>query len=150
MLTDSLWGFTAFRLQFRKIFFLSASASRSDVGPTQSPAQWVPGALCLGVKWPRREADCFRPSIAGVKELNYTSTTPYAFMALCLISARDNFTLQQYKNQHLQLVLHDLHTYRTTRAITFLYILILAFTLNTRIQEICTESYECFSNLASS
>jgi hypothetical protein len=132
-------GFHSLSIAIQKDFFLSASASRSDVGPTQSPAQWVPGALCLGVNWPRCEADYFRSSIARVKELNYTSTTTYAFMALCLISARDNFTLQQYKNQHL--VLHDLHTCRTTRTITFLYILILAFTLNTRIQEICTESY---------
>jgi hypothetical protein len=37
------------------------------VGPTQSPIQWVPGALSWGVKWPGREADHSPPSSAEVK-----------------------------------------------------------------------------------
>jgi hypothetical protein len=33
------------------------TASRSALGPTQPPIQWVLGALSLGVKRPGREAD---------------------------------------------------------------------------------------------
>jgi hypothetical protein len=41
-----------------RIFFTS---SRSDLGSTQPPIQWVPGALSPGVKQPDREADHSRP-----------------------------------------------------------------------------------------
>jgi hypothetical protein len=44
------------------------TASRLDLGPTQPPKQWVTGALSLGVKQPRREADHSPPSSAEVKE----------------------------------------------------------------------------------
>jgi hypothetical protein len=37
--------------------FLLATASRPALGPIHPPIQWVPGALSLGVKRPRREAD---------------------------------------------------------------------------------------------
>jgi hypothetical protein len=36
--------------------------------PTQPPIQWIPGALFLGVKWQRREADHSPPSNTEVKE----------------------------------------------------------------------------------
>jgi hypothetical protein len=42
--------------------------SRTALGPTQPPVQWVPGALSLGVKRPEREADHLPPSSAKVKE----------------------------------------------------------------------------------
>jgi hypothetical protein len=38
-------------------FFLFTTASRTVVGPTQPPIQWVPGVLSLGIKRPGREAD---------------------------------------------------------------------------------------------
>jgi hypothetical protein len=42
-----------------------------------SGAQWVPGALSLGVKWQGREADHSPPSSAEVKTAwSYTSTPP--------------------------------------------------------------------------
>jgi hypothetical protein len=44
------------------------TASRTGVGPTQPPIQWVTGALSLGVKRPGREADHSPPSSAEVKE----------------------------------------------------------------------------------
>jgi hypothetical protein len=44
--------------------------------PTQSPIQWVLGALSLGVKRPRREADHSPPSSAKKNEWRYTSTPP--------------------------------------------------------------------------
>jgi hypothetical protein len=37
--------------------FLITTISITVMGPTQPPIQWVPGALSLGVKWPRHEAD---------------------------------------------------------------------------------------------
>jgi hypothetical protein len=47
---------------------LFTTASRSALGPILPPIQWVPGALSLGVKRPRREADHSPPSSAEVKE----------------------------------------------------------------------------------
>jgi hypothetical protein len=48
--------------------YLFTTASRTALGPTQSPIKWVPGALSLGVKRPGREADHSLPSSAEVKE----------------------------------------------------------------------------------
>jgi hypothetical protein len=48
--------------------FLFTTASRTALGPTQPPIQWVRGALFLGVKRPVREADHSPPSSAKVKE----------------------------------------------------------------------------------
>jgi hypothetical protein len=48
--------------------FLFTTASRTALGPTRPPIQWVPGALSLGVKRPVREADNSPPSSAEVKE----------------------------------------------------------------------------------
>jgi hypothetical protein len=48
--------------------FLFTTASRTALGPTQPPIQWVPGALPLGVKRLGREADHSPPSNAEVKE----------------------------------------------------------------------------------
>jgi hypothetical protein len=57
--------------------FLFTTASRPTLGPTQPPVQWVPGALSLGVKRPRREAEHSPPSSAEVKNAwSYTSTLP--------------------------------------------------------------------------
>jgi hypothetical protein len=47
--------------------FLFSTASRPDLGPTQPPIQWVPGALSL-VNRPQRETDHSPPSSAEVKE----------------------------------------------------------------------------------
>jgi hypothetical protein len=44
------------------------TASRTALGPTQSPIQWVSGSLSLRVKRPEREADHSPPSSAEVKE----------------------------------------------------------------------------------
>jgi hypothetical protein len=48
--------------------FLFTTASRTALGPTQPPIQWVAGALFLGVKRSGREADHSPPSSAEVKE----------------------------------------------------------------------------------
>jgi hypothetical protein len=44
------------------------TASRTALGPTQSPNQWVPGALSLRVERQGREADHSPPSSAEVEE----------------------------------------------------------------------------------
>jgi hypothetical protein len=57
--------------------FLFTTASRTVLGPTQPPFQWVPGPLSLGVKRPGHEADHSPPSGVEVKNArNYTSTPP--------------------------------------------------------------------------
>jgi hypothetical protein len=48
--------------------FLFTTASRTALGPTQPPVQWVPRAIFLGVKRPGREADHSPPSSTEVKE----------------------------------------------------------------------------------
>jgi hypothetical protein len=56
---------------------LFTTASRTALGPTQPPIQWVPGVLSLGVKRQGSEADHSHPSNAEVKnEWSYTSTPP--------------------------------------------------------------------------
>jgi hypothetical protein len=47
--------------------FLFTTTSGPALGPTQSPIQWVPGALSLGVKLPEREVDHSPPSSAEVE-----------------------------------------------------------------------------------
>jgi hypothetical protein len=74
--------------------FLFTTASRTALGPTQPRIQWVPGALSLGVKRPRREADHSPPSSAEVKEwvglyLHSPSTPSWRGAQL---KHRDNFT----------------------------------------------------------
>jgi hypothetical protein len=56
--------------------FHSTTASRTALGLTQPPIQWVLGALSLGVKRPGRESDHLPPSSAEVNEWSYTSTPP--------------------------------------------------------------------------
>jgi hypothetical protein len=48
--------------------FLFTTASRTALGPTHPPIQWIIGALSLGVKRPMRETDHSPPSSAEVKE----------------------------------------------------------------------------------
>jgi hypothetical protein len=55
--------------------FLFTTTSRTVLGPTQPPIQWVPGVLSLGVKWRWREADHCPSSSAEVKnDWSYTCT----------------------------------------------------------------------------
>jgi hypothetical protein len=65
--------------------FLFTTASRTALGPTQPPIQWVLGALSLEVKRPGREADHSPPSSAEAKNAwNYTSTPPIRLYGVVL------------------------------------------------------------------
>jgi hypothetical protein len=74
--------------------FPFTTASRTALGLTQPPIQWVPGALSLGVKRPGREADRSPQSSAEVKEwlelyLHSPNTPSWCGAQL---KHRDNFT----------------------------------------------------------
>jgi hypothetical protein len=58
-----------------KIFIFSA-ASRPPLEPIQSPIQWVPGVLSLGLKRSGRQADNFPPSTVVVKNGGAISPLP--------------------------------------------------------------------------
>jgi hypothetical protein len=62
---DSVVGIATGRVQN----FLFCTSSRPDLGPTQLPIQWVPGALSAGVKRPGSEADHSPPASAEVKKM---------------------------------------------------------------------------------
>jgi hypothetical protein len=91
--TDWTIGVLGFDFRWGLGIFLFITASRTALGPTQPPIQWVPGTLSLGIKRPGREADHSPPSSAEVKNAwSCTSTPQYAFMPWCLVKYRDNFT----------------------------------------------------------
>jgi hypothetical protein len=62
--------------------FLYSTASRSALGLTHPPIQWVPGALSPGVMRQGCKADYSPPTSANVRvRWSCTSTPPYMFMA---------------------------------------------------------------------
>jgi hypothetical protein len=74
--------------------FLFVTVSSPSLGATQSPVQWVQGALFLNIKLSGREADHSPPCSAEVKgcvEL-HLHPPPQYFLAWCLFKHRDNFT----------------------------------------------------------
>jgi hypothetical protein len=74
--------------------FLFTTMSRTVLGPTQPPIQWVPGALSLGVKWPGHEADHSPPSSAEVKNAwSCTSTPPICLHGMVLSKAQGQLYL---------------------------------------------------------
>jgi hypothetical protein len=90
------WTIGVLGFDFRRALgvFLFTTASRTVLGPTQPPIQWVPGTLSLGVKRPGREADHSSPSSAEVRMRGAISPlSQYVSMAWCLAKHRDNFTL---------------------------------------------------------
>jgi hypothetical protein len=83
--TGRTTGVLGFDSRWRLGIFLFTTASRTDLGPTQPPIQWVPWALSLGVKRPKHEADHSPPSSAEVKnEWSYTSNPPIRFHGVVL------------------------------------------------------------------
>jgi hypothetical protein len=75
--------------------------SRTALGPTQPPIQWVPGTLSLGVKLPGREADHSFPSSAEVKMCGVIPTLPqYAFMTWCLVKTQGQLNIYLHSLKH--------------------------------------------------
>jgi hypothetical protein len=74
--------------------FHFALDSRPALGPTESPIQWVPWALSLGVKRPGREADHSPPSSAEIKECVelYIHSPNTLSCRGAQLKHRDNFT----------------------------------------------------------
>jgi hypothetical protein len=79
--------------------FLFTTASRTALGPAQPPIQWVTGALSLGVKRPRHEADHSPPSSAEVPQ--------YAFMVWFLIKAKGQLYLYLYEVSNGKIIIND-------------------------------------------
>jgi hypothetical protein len=89
-------GVLGFDFQGGLGIFLFITVSRTALGPTQPPIQWVPGAHSLGVKWPGHEADHLPQTSAEVKEcvdLYLHSTNTPSCCSAQLKKHRDNFTL---------------------------------------------------------
>jgi hypothetical protein len=57
--------------------FLFSTSSRSALGSTQPPIQWVSGALSPGVKRPGREAKHLPPASAGVMKMWIYTSIPH-------------------------------------------------------------------------
>jgi hypothetical protein len=75
--------------------FLFTTASRTVLGPIQTPIQLIPGALSLGVKRQGREADHSPSSSAGDQRMS-GSIPPlpqYAFTAWCSVKAQGQLYL---------------------------------------------------------
>jgi hypothetical protein len=78
-------GVLGFGSRRRLGIFLLTAVSRTALGPTQPPIQWVPGTLSLGVKRPRREADYSPPCSVDVENAwSYTSTPPIRLHGMVL------------------------------------------------------------------
>jgi hypothetical protein len=94
--------------QWQEIYFFS-KAYRLTLRPTQPHIQWVPAALCLGVKQAVHEADLSCPSTAKVRsELNYTDTPPNAIIA-CMGTMLLFIEHKFYKTQSRQTMLKQMH-----------------------------------------
>jgi hypothetical protein len=63
-----IYHFLGFNSRRRLGILLFTTASRTALGPTHPPIQWVPAALSLGVKRQGRESDHSPPSGTEVKE----------------------------------------------------------------------------------
>jgi hypothetical protein len=68
IITDWTIGFIGFDSRQGLGIFFFTTASRTALGPTKLPIQWVPGAIFPGIKRPGCESDHSPPSNAEFKE----------------------------------------------------------------------------------
>jgi hypothetical protein len=73
--------------------FLFAIVSRTALGPSQPPIQWVPGALSLRVKQPGREATHFHVMPRSKMRRDTLPLPQYAFMTWCSVKAQGQLYL---------------------------------------------------------
>jgi hypothetical protein len=76
--------------------------SRPALGFTQTPIQWVPGAVSTEAKRLGREAGCSPPSRGVVKNAWSYTTTPQYFMVWHLARQKDNFRVIFYRSFQLE------------------------------------------------
>jgi hypothetical protein len=75
---------------FRASFFLFGTTSIPTLRPSQPPVQWLPGTLCLELKWQGHETAHSPASCVEVKNAwSCNSTPPY-------IKHRENFALSLF------------------------------------------------------
>jgi hypothetical protein len=88
------WTIRVLRFDSRRglEIFLFTTASRTALGPTQPPIQWVPGALSLGIKRPGSEAPHSPPSSQTMNGATHP-LPQYAFIAWCLVKAQGQLYL---------------------------------------------------------
>jgi hypothetical protein len=83
-----------FNSRQRQEFFFFSKMARVVLGPIQPSLQWVPEALPLGVKWPKREGN-YSPdlilSLMSRAVLLLPLCVIMASMSLCLIPTNYNF-----------------------------------------------------------
>jgi hypothetical protein len=81
--------------------------STPALGFTQSPIQWILGALCSGVKRSGHEADHSHPSSAEVENCEAVHLLPltYSWPGAYLLKRRDNFTFLPYEGTFILLTL---------------------------------------------
>jgi hypothetical protein len=83
------------------VIYLFTTASRTALGPTQTPIQWVPGALSLRAKRPVREAIHSPPLMPSLKNAwSYNSIPQYAFMVWCSVKAQRQLYLY-FKHEYM-------------------------------------------------
>jgi hypothetical protein len=94
--------------------FLFTTVSRTALGPTQPPIQWVAGVLSLGVERPARELTTHLHLVPRSRMHGAIPPFPqYIFMARCLVKHRDNFTFVQYV--YTCMTPHQIKFYKCTR-----------------------------------
>jgi hypothetical protein len=83
--------------------FLFTTASRPALGSTQSPIQWIPEAISLGLKRPGREAGHSPQSSAEVINVcgAISPLPPYAFVAWCSVKAQRKLYLYMRQSVHI-------------------------------------------------
>jgi hypothetical protein len=75
--------------------FLFTTASRTALGPTKPPTQWIPGAHSLGVERPGHETDHSLPSSAGGQRMSgdIPPLPNYTFMTWCSVKVQGQLYL---------------------------------------------------------
>jgi hypothetical protein len=86
-------GVLGFDYRWGLRIFLFTTTFRVPLGPTQSPIQWVPEALSLGVNRRGVELTTHLHLVPRSRIRGAIPPLPqYVFMAWCLVKHRDNFT----------------------------------------------------------